>query len=640
MKKRYRLSTALGIFAACAVLLSACSFSLAEDITPPPGLSQPVSVSSPVPVSTEALFPLVPPDSQNGAAIYAENCAPCHGETGLGDGAQAADLQNRPAPLGDPQLARSSSPAEWYTMVTRGNMDNFMPPFTSLTDSQRWDVVAYSFSLSTPPEAMAQAGELFQANCASCHGSDGSGTARGSDLTDLERSASRSSADYYQTISQGQGEMSGFEDELSEAERWSLADYTRSLGLGGSSSLVAQATPVPSGTEAEGTATAAADEEPQTAGAGVVRGELINRTGKELPGDLTVTLHAFDNMQFAGTYSTTIAADESFTFENVEMPAGRIYMVSTEYNGAVYGSDIVTVEEGMDEISLSIPIFGTTSDTSALTVDRLHLFFDFSVPDTVQIIELYLISNPTDQTVVPSEEGAPVLTFDLPEGAANLQFQEGAIGGRYVSTPGGFGITEPIRPGMGQHQVLFAYELPYDRGLDYKRQFQLPISAVVVLLPEVGVRVNSDLLVDAGTREVEGETYHMYNSKRIEAGMPIGINLSGAAGGSDLFSGSGPVVSIGNMILPTSLIIGILSVGIVMIVTGILLYRSSKAREEEFEEDESPDEDADEDETVLNLMDSIIALDDMYKEGELAEEAYRQRRTALKERLRKLREQG
>src|SRR5690606_16691780 len=147
-------------------------------------------------------------------------------------------------------------------------------------------------------------------------------------------SASRSSVDYYQAISQGQGEMPGFEDELSEAERWSLADYTRSLGLGGSSSLVAQATPVPSGTEAEGTATAAADEEPQTAGAGVVRGELINRTGKELPSDLTVTLHAFDNMQFAGTYSTTIAADESFTFENVEMPAGRIYMVSTEYNGA------------------------------------------------------------------------------------------------------------------------------------------------------------------------------------------------------------------------------------------------------------------------------------------------------------------
>ncbi|RPI80972.1 MAG: hypothetical protein EHM41_21620 [Chloroflexi bacterium] len=503
MKKRNRLSIA----ALLAFLLSACSFSLAEDITPPPGLQQQVVESSPVPVSTEALFPLVAPDPENGAAIYAQSCAPCHGETGLGDGSQAAELPNPPAPLGDLEFARSSSPAEWYTMVTRGNLDRFMPPFNSLTDSQRWDVVAYSFSLSAPPEAMAEAGELFQANCASCHGEDGSGTQDGSDLTDLEQSAAQTSEDFYQIISQGLDSMPGFEDELSDAERWSLADFTRALGFASSARMVAQVTPTPSETgeavEEPGAVTPEV-EAAQEITSGIIRGQMVNQTGEDLPDDLVVTLHAFDSMQLAGTYTTTISADESFTFENIEMSAGRIFVASTEYNGAMYGSDIVTVEEGVDEVSISIPIFGTSADTSVLTVDRLHLFFDFSIPETVQIIELYLISNPTDRTVVASEEGGSVLTFDLPEGATNLQFQDSVLGERYIETPEGFGDTEVVPPGMGQHQVLFAYEMPYERGIDYQKEFDLPISDVVVLLPEIVVKFKSDMLDDAGSRVIEG----------------------------------------------------------------------------------------------------------------------------------------
>jgi cytochrome c1 len=29
-----------------------------------------------------------------------------------------------------------------------GNIENFMPPFASLSDQERWDVVAYALSLS------------------------------------------------------------------------------------------------------------------------------------------------------------------------------------------------------------------------------------------------------------------------------------------------------------------------------------------------------------------------------------------------------------------------------------------------------------------------------------------------------------
>ena len=83
-----------------SLFLSACSFSLAEDITPPPGAQQPVVLASTKEASTGPLYPLVPPAPQAGAALFAENCAPCHGATGLGNGPDASQLPMPVAAIG------------------------------------------------------------------------------------------------------------------------------------------------------------------------------------------------------------------------------------------------------------------------------------------------------------------------------------------------------------------------------------------------------------------------------------------------------------------------------------------------------------------------------------------------------------
>src|SRR5512135_101032 len=82
-----------------ASLLSACSFSLAADITPPPGSEQnpPIAATQLAPINGP-LYPLVPPNHVGGNAIYTERCAPCHGDTGMGDGPQASQLPNPVVP--------------------------------------------------------------------------------------------------------------------------------------------------------------------------------------------------------------------------------------------------------------------------------------------------------------------------------------------------------------------------------------------------------------------------------------------------------------------------------------------------------------------------------------------------------------
>src|SRR5262245_49810846 len=144
------------------ILLAACNFTLAEDVTPPPGYV------APTPLPTLVLSPVQAPSVVNGKAIYAEKCAACHGETGLGDGAQGIQLGVTVPAFGLAEVARPATPASWFTTVTRGRIDRFMPPFASLNDQERWDVIAFAMSLHISEEQAAKGKEIFETNCKDC----------------------------------------------------------------------------------------------------------------------------------------------------------------------------------------------------------------------------------------------------------------------------------------------------------------------------------------------------------------------------------------------------------------------------------------------------------------------------------------
>jgi putative copper resistance protein D len=78
-----------------------------------------------------------------GAAVYAENCALCHGAMGHGDGPVAAGLSVRPADLTEPHLF-AHSPGDLFWWVSHGRDDGVMPGFAGvLSANQRWDVINF-----------------------------------------------------------------------------------------------------------------------------------------------------------------------------------------------------------------------------------------------------------------------------------------------------------------------------------------------------------------------------------------------------------------------------------------------------------------------------------------------------------------
>ncbi|HNB37481.1 MAG TPA: hypothetical protein PK414_14745, partial [Anaerolineales bacterium] len=98
MKLRHLLLLAIG-----TILLAACNMTLAADVTPPPGYVPP----TPVP-TLGPLYPNSAPNIENGKVIFADKCAPCHGDTGLGNGPQSKDLPVSVIPIGLPEFAREA----------------------------------------------------------------------------------------------------------------------------------------------------------------------------------------------------------------------------------------------------------------------------------------------------------------------------------------------------------------------------------------------------------------------------------------------------------------------------------------------------------------------------------------------------
>jgi mono/diheme cytochrome c family protein len=124
-------------------------------------------------------LPISLPRASEGALIYLEHCAACHGEGGQGDADYAAGLAEQGVELVDlsePALARRRSPQDWYRVISDGtaSMGGLMPSWReSLTDAERWNVATYLYTFSAPEDLLVEGEALYEANCAECHGESG-----------------------------------------------------------------------------------------------------------------------------------------------------------------------------------------------------------------------------------------------------------------------------------------------------------------------------------------------------------------------------------------------------------------------------------------------------------------------------------
>jgi mono/diheme cytochrome c family protein len=636
--------------------LAACNFSLAEDITPPPGYLSPTP-----PPTVGPLYPSAAPSPRRGALLYAQECQPCHGDRGLGNGELAAQMPVAVPAIGLREVAGQFSPADWYSVVSIGNLSQGMPPFTSLSAGQRWDVLSYVYTLGTTPDQLGQAAALYAAKCAACHGPGGRGDGSQAtglnpapkDFTDQQIMSLITGSGLYRAIADGvPPAMAAFGGQLSQDDTWGLVAYLRTLAFdttAPTSTPLPSATPLPpteiaspTGTEPAQTGptasppvtSASGTPAPATApgvSTGSVTGKVLSGTGSALPSDLTVTLHGFDADPAGGSpqevlsLSQPVPADGAFRFENVAMPAGRSFVALVEYDGVPYESASSTAGQNAAALELAaVTLYPTTQDLNALKVQQVHIILDFSTAGTVQAVELYIMTNPGQKTVLVTSDGSSIPFVKLPDQAGNVSFQIANGSAAFMATATGFAL--PPTSADQKYGLVVLFDLPYPNKLAVSLPFVLATDALTILTPE-GVKVEGVQVSDGGTQDVQGTTYHVYNGQPLIADASLAITISGTPSTAAATTTANST--------RTGLMIGAGGLGLILIAIGVFLFLRDRARGNE---DEEAGTDAEADSLGNDpddITDAIIALDEKFKAGGLSKEAYAVRRAELKERLKR-----
>jgi high-affinity iron transporter len=108
-------------------------------------------------------YPKALPNYPSARAIYLENCAQCHGDSGKGDGPGRESMNPKtppPANFTDAEFMAGLSPFKVYNTTTFGIDNTAMASFAALPDDQRWQLAFYVMALRFSAEA-ASTGEAW-----------------------------------------------------------------------------------------------------------------------------------------------------------------------------------------------------------------------------------------------------------------------------------------------------------------------------------------------------------------------------------------------------------------------------------------------------------------------------------------------
>jgi mono/diheme cytochrome c family protein len=587
-----------------AIMLAGCSFARHPTV-PVEVLLTPAAM--PTPVADGEAAPRRPPDVFVGSAIYEQKCASCHGPDGQGDGPSAAQIkaQGRMVPsLVAPARVRAVRPSEWHDVITDGRIQNLMPPFrSSLNAQERWDVQAYLWALATTPQQIESGRQIYQAQCAACHGERGEtvvgeGMLRRA-LNDPFFLADRSLLEIASLMLSG-APHAGI--ALGEAERFQVADFVRSLSYRYADPVAIRAS--------------------ELAGDGVITLRAVNRTpnGGAIA-NLPVTLRAYDTNGEVLSRTAMLDEDGFVTFTNLPTRADYFYQAELDYSGGrFYAPPVQFPITGSQTISNFLPVFETTTDPSAISISEMHVFVQNIAPDTVTIAEFYWFDNAGDRAYI-GEDGPDgrrrTLKLSVPEEAQNLRFDGLGLGQRFFREGNVVYDTDAVVPGQRAAQVTMLYELPYRDSRLIERKVFYPAQYADVIVPALeGLGTPFTVtgsLVSQGVQPLSSGNVAVFASSRpIPAGESLSFELRGNPLARPPVGGDGVAVGA-----------GLIALGLTIGLAYLVLSRASTAS---FGRRNLP-------QRRRQLLREIAALDDSCALGEIDAESYRQRRAALKAEL-------
>ena len=555
---------------------------------------------------------------ETGALIFSQRCTTCHGVDAEGNG-ELVQSGQIPAPpsFREHSTIADISPQEWFTTITLGRIDNMMPPWAdALTLEQRWAVAMYTYTLSYTPDQISAGEALITAN------------------PDLATSLTPLIADQETLTSTSDNDLGQLVAELPESDQQAVVAYLRAQSLAEINFLdipvdttIAQAeqTPIsPSATE-EVTDTTTTDQVQPTISADLptltLTGSISNGTpDSAIPADLAITLRVFDEEFNERDFTTTINADNTFTFDAIPINNNWIYFTTTEFDGSRFG---ISAEPNIAGMDFPIVIYEVTSDPSVINITGEVLQIgDANSSGALEILHVIRYRNSSDQMYISGEGQDGLQTsilMTLPVGAIIVRTDNQ---NRYIIPDDNSGLVDTfgVFPG-DSHIITVNYLVPYTGTaiIEYPTTYDYN-GTLRILVNDPELTITGALASYIG-EETLGETiYQSYGGDlTLTAGESVAFSVEG--GGIPTSTDDTNVVTSNNLI-PV--------IGAFLIVLGILgamlMYLNRNNTN-------STTADSQKDQLIDGLVRQISELDAEHDAGQINHDVYHARRKELKNRL-------
>jgi len=525
------------------------------------------------------------PDIANGARIFAQRCIECHSASGDGQGDLViAGSVEQPLDMTDRKKVSLKSPLEWFEIITKGRIENLMPPWeNALSETERWDVALYSYTLAYDDDLLARGEQVWREDCGECELS----SVIPPIYSDVEYGAKLN--------------RDLFGSALTDAEAEAAAAYARMTSL--------------STAAATGDSSARPD-------LGAFKGRVLHGTaGGFVPADTIVQLRYGNSDIGFHVAETTIDADGRFQFEDIPLAAEMVYAVGALYDGRLFSRRL---SPGQDD-EQTITIYDVTNDPLVVSVARIDLFIE---PLTLEelgaglyISQILTYRNSSDRIYTSGrgfDDGREAtLLIQFPEGAKLLS---GDVQGRYVviedleQLPDSVIDTLPVMPGE-LHDVILEYWLPYAGAAQFEQKYNNLIDAAVTVTLSNDLRVASDWLQQNDAAGAGAEIREYSGDLQMERDPQISFGISGLPFATS--SDDGMVVT--SESLP-ALLLGIIALAGALL-GGIGLMKRRK--------DETGGE-------IDGLVAELARLEEDHDQGRINHDLYHHRRRELKARLAQL----
>jgi len=312
--------------------------------------------------------------------------------------------------------------------------------------------------------------------------------------------------------------------------------------------------------------------------------------------------------QFGMETVASLEGVSEFMFRDIQPGAGIPHILRTTFEGVSYSENVAVTEA--KTYSADVTVYPVTKKWSETHVRVPHMIV-VREGDHIQI----------EQTIEFHNNGKSTYTGDslriaIPETAHNTSlttsYQNGmALPALSAVNGQQYAIALPLRP--GQSRLQLSYEMQYNAaGTTLRQPFYYDVADLNIFLSPRDMTLDSDGAVKVEDEELARNNFSVFQRKDLKSGQVLSLTLRGGSAGvrrdiTDVVAEDNAAQRSVWILLPLTL--GLLSFGLY-----IGLSKTSGQRE--------------------RIIKEIAALDDTWSEKGMADETYRQKRSALKTELR------